>query len=258
VLLAHAVGCRRIDLYGLRHEEVATPDVRQTYRDLIRKRLEGCPVAYLVGRKEFLRPGADGLPGRADPAARHGARRHGVPDAGQEATTGRASPTSAPARGRSRSRSPGTTPGGGDGHRPERGGPGGPPAGMPRSTASPTALRFVQGDLFSALAAGETFDLVASNPPYIAAEDLSRLPPGVKGLRAAPGARWGAGGFVVFDRLIAEARTRLIPGGHLLLEIGSAQELPAREKLAARGDYELAPTVHDYSGHPRVLIARAC
>ena len=53
VLLAHAVGCKRIDLYGLRHAEVTAPEVRQKYRDLIRRRLEGCPVAYLVERKEF-------------------------------------------------------------------------------------------------------------------------------------------------------------------------------------------------------------
>src|SRR5580704_12533278 len=53
VLLAHAVGCKRIDLYGIRHSEVASPETRQQYRELIRKRLEGCPVAYLVGRKEF-------------------------------------------------------------------------------------------------------------------------------------------------------------------------------------------------------------
>src|SRR5262245_17904977 len=53
VLLAHAAGCKRIDLYGMRYAEEASPEVRQAYRDLIRKRLEGCPVAYLVGRKEF-------------------------------------------------------------------------------------------------------------------------------------------------------------------------------------------------------------
>src|SRR5437868_14403239 len=53
VLLAHAVGCKRIDLYGLRFGEAAGPEVRQTYKDLIRKRVEGCPVAYLVGKKEF-------------------------------------------------------------------------------------------------------------------------------------------------------------------------------------------------------------
>src|SRR4051794_26486831 len=53
VLLAHAAGCKRIDLYGLRYAETAAAEVRQAYRELIRRRLEGCPVAYLVGRKEF-------------------------------------------------------------------------------------------------------------------------------------------------------------------------------------------------------------
>src|SRR5262245_16467110 len=53
VLLAHVVGCKRIDLYGLRHGEDASADVRARYQELIRKRIEGCPVAYLVGKKEF-------------------------------------------------------------------------------------------------------------------------------------------------------------------------------------------------------------
>src|SRR5579863_5712591 len=53
VLLAHVVGCKRIDLYGIRHGEEASADIKQKYREVIRKRLEGCPVAYLVGRKEF-------------------------------------------------------------------------------------------------------------------------------------------------------------------------------------------------------------
>src|SRR5207237_3226391 len=53
VLLAHALGCRRIELYT-RHGEAAADEARQKYRELVRKRLEGCPVAYLVGRKEFF------------------------------------------------------------------------------------------------------------------------------------------------------------------------------------------------------------
>jgi release factor glutamine methyltransferase len=50
VLLAHVVGCKRIDLYGMRYAEPASADVKQQFRELIRRRLEGCPVAYLVGR----------------------------------------------------------------------------------------------------------------------------------------------------------------------------------------------------------------
>ena len=49
-----AIGCKRIDLYGIRHGEVADDDVRKHYRELIGRRIEGCPVAYLVGRKEFF------------------------------------------------------------------------------------------------------------------------------------------------------------------------------------------------------------
>src|SRR4029077_13380 len=54
VLLAHALDCKRIDLYGIRFSDTADDEVRKRYKDLIRKRLEGCPVAYLVGRKEFF------------------------------------------------------------------------------------------------------------------------------------------------------------------------------------------------------------
>src|SRR5881394_3150039 len=53
VLLAHVLHCRRIDLYA-RYEEKADGEVRQRFRELIQRRVEGCPVAYLVGRKEFF------------------------------------------------------------------------------------------------------------------------------------------------------------------------------------------------------------
>ena len=54
VLLSHVLQCRRIDLYGTRYAEQAGEETRTNYRTLIRRRLEGCPVAYLVGRKEFF------------------------------------------------------------------------------------------------------------------------------------------------------------------------------------------------------------
>src|SRR5437763_7240820 len=54
VLLAHALGCRRIELFT-RSEELADEAVRNRFRELIRRRVEGCPVAYLVGTKEFFK-----------------------------------------------------------------------------------------------------------------------------------------------------------------------------------------------------------
>src|SRR5262245_54387463 len=53
VLLAHAVGCPRIMLYT-RYEEPAKDELRNKFKSLVRQRVEGCPVAYLVGRKEFF------------------------------------------------------------------------------------------------------------------------------------------------------------------------------------------------------------
>src|SRR5262249_42301898 len=53
VLLAYVLGCKRIDLYGARYGEPAGGGGGQRYRQLIRKRVEGCPVGCLVGRKEF-------------------------------------------------------------------------------------------------------------------------------------------------------------------------------------------------------------
>ena len=70
------------------------------------------------------------------------------------------------------------------------------------------------------------------------------------------GERGGPGGFAIFDRLIDEAPARLRTGGYLLVEIGAPQEQKARERIGQNSNYELAPTIHDYSGHPRVLKAR--
>jgi len=66
----------------------------------------------------------------------------------------------------------------------------------------------------------------------------------------------GKDGFAMFDRLLAGAPTHLNAGGYLIVEIGSPQEAPARQRIEAHGGYELAKTVYDGSGHPRVLKAR--
>src|SRR5690242_15390864 len=52
VLLAHARGCRRIDLYTS-FGEAASEDTRAAFRELVKRRAAGEPVAYLVGHREF-------------------------------------------------------------------------------------------------------------------------------------------------------------------------------------------------------------
>ena len=52
ILLAHALNCQRIQLYTA-FEDVPPDDQRTAFRELVRQRAEGTPVAYLVGRREF-------------------------------------------------------------------------------------------------------------------------------------------------------------------------------------------------------------
>ena len=52
VLLAQALGCQRIELYTT-FDELPGDDARAAFRELVRRRAEGTPVAYLVGRREF-------------------------------------------------------------------------------------------------------------------------------------------------------------------------------------------------------------
>lgn len=255
VLLAHAVGCKRIDLYGIRHADLATPEQRQKYRDLIQKRLEGCPVAYLVGSKEFF-----GLPFTVNPAVLipRPDTEHVVMEcvalakalaAPRIVDIGTGSGNLAVTLARELLKSQVTAV--------DRSGTA---LAVARQNAAKHGvaerIRFLEGDLFGPLPPAERFDFVVSNPPYIPHEEIAKLPVGVRQYEPHAALDGGPDGFAVFQRLIEEARARLVPGGWLIVEIGAPQEEPARQRLQALAEYELAPTVRDYSGHPRVLKAR--
>ena len=53
ILLSHARGCQRIELYTAFGDVVAS-DVRGKFKELVKRRAEGTPVAYLVGEREFF------------------------------------------------------------------------------------------------------------------------------------------------------------------------------------------------------------
>jgi release factor glutamine methyltransferase len=255
VLLAHVVGCKRIDLYGLRHGEIAGPEVRERYRDLIRRRLEGCPVAYLVGRKEFY-----GMEFAVSPAVLipRPDTEHVVIDClglAKEWTnprildigtgSGNIALTLAKHIGSAQVTAIDASPAALEVAR-----------GNAKKHDVEARVRFLEGDLFAPLAADERFDFIVSNPPYIAREDLAALPVGVRQYEPHLALDGGPGGFVAFDRLIDEARRHLQPRGYLIVEIGDPQEAHARAKIESLPEYELAPTIYDYSRHPRVLRAR--
>jgi len=254
VLLAKAADCRRIDLYGMRHGEIASPETRQAFRQLIAKRLEGCPVAYLVGKKEFY-----GLEFEVSPAVL-------IPRPDSEHVVMEclklAKPMAEP-----RIVDIGT----GSGNLAVAVAKHLPHALVTAIDASAEALaiaqknadrhvgqcvRFLQGDLFGPLAPEERFEMVVSNPPYIPTGEIPKLAVGVRDYEPHLALDGGPDGFAVFDRLIDQARRHLVAGGYLVVEIGALQEKSARERLQGLDGYELMPTIYDYSGHPRVLVAK--
>jgi release factor glutamine methyltransferase len=254
VLLAHALGCKRIDLYA-RHSEEAPEQGRQRFRELVRQRIEGCPVAYLVGRKEFFslefavnravlipRPDTECVVDECLRLAK-------VMEAPTLLDIGTGSGCLAVAVVKHHKTAQMTAV---------------DVSAEALAVASANArkhgvaerIRFLQGDLFAPIPADERFDFILSNPPYIPHDEIAKLAPGVRDYEPHTALDGGADGFAVFDRLIAEVPAHLKPEGYLLIEIGSPQEGPARERLERHSGYELEKTVHDGSGHPRVLIAR--
>lgn len=115
----------------------------------------------------------------------------------------------------------------------------------------------VCSDLFSALAPGWKFDVIVSNPPYIAEEEIDALQPEVFRFEPRLALSGGPGGMQVIERIASEAPTFLQPGGWLFLEIGADQEQAVTTLFRSLdhhyGEFRI---VHDWAGRPRVLQAR--
>ncbi|WP_249977132.1 peptide chain release factor N(5)-glutamine methyltransferase [Vreelandella olivaria] len=130
------------------------------------------------------------------------------------------------------------------------------------STASNNALalkisnvQFVQSDWFSALTqAGQrdTFDIVVSNPPYIAADD-PHLCQGDVRYEPRSALVADAGGMADLLHLVIAAREHLDMGGWLVLEHGYNQASLVREALVRAG-YQNVESVQDVGGHERVTL----
>lgn len=115
-------------------------------------------------------------------------------------------------------------------------------------------IRFVEGDLLGPVA-GETFEIVVSNPPYVAETDRDSLSVEVREFEPAQALFAGADGLAIYRRLIPQAFATLTRGGFLVLEIGYGQENAMRELLAEAGFGEINFT-RDLQAIPRVASAR--
>jgi release factor glutamine methyltransferase len=113
---------------------------------------------------------------------------------------------------------------------------------------------FLQGDLFEPLAAFSDlrFELITANPPYITDSEFATLPEDVRAFEPRLALTGGPDGLAVMRRIVAEARARLAAGGVLAVEMGAGQAERVKAFFADAG-FENVAVDKDYGGHERVV-----
>jgi len=232
ILLCHATGLTRIQLIT-QSERILQGDEAARLAALVQRRLDGEPIAYIVGRREFF--GLDFqvndavLIPRPDTELIVELALERLPARGRMLDMGTGSGAIAVALAHSR-----------------------PDAQVCALDVSPAALevaranaaangaavRFLRSDWFAALQADnnapETFDLIVSNPPYIAAGD-THLSQGDLRFEPAGALTDHADGLSALRIIIDGAPGHLVHGAWLLLEHGYDQAAAVRALLAQRG-----------------------
>jgi release factor glutamine methyltransferase len=130
------------------------------------------------------------------------------------------------------------------------------PAALAVAAANAAALgsrvNFVACDLLAAIA-GDSMDLVVSNPPYVPLAHRDGVQREVRDWEPPVALFAGETGFDIYDRLIAEAPRVLRPAGWLILELGFCARDHVARLLACWSDVRIEP---DLAGIPRVIAAR--
>ncbi len=258
VLLAHARQCQRIDLYTA-FAEVPTEEQRVAFREMVRRRGEGMPVAQLVGYREFysLRFRVDDHVLIPRPETEHlviAALDHlkSLPKCEQPiriADIGTGSGAIAVSIAK---------------HAPTV-----EIVAVDRSREAleiarwnvehhevASQVRLVESDLFEELAADETFHMIVSNPPYVTDDEYEELMPSVRDYEPKEALVSGPLGTEIIERLLEQSVTRLRTDGRLLIEL-SPMIADACEQLAqASGDWTDIDFIKDLSHHRRVMSLR--
>ncbi|HSO20287.1 MAG TPA: peptide chain release factor N(5)-glutamine methyltransferase [Desulfosarcina sp.] len=257
VLLAHSLGLRRIDLY-LDHDKPLCDDELRRFKDLIKRRIDREPLAYITGTREFW-----SLPFSVNPSVL-------IPRPETECLVEAVLPFLA-----------------GDASTPKRVLDMGTGSGAivvalahehprHRYTAMDRSLQALRtarenahrnrvdrcidwfcGSWEDALRPdGIRFDLIASNPPYVRSGDLAGLQPEIRRHEPRSALDAGADGLDCLRRIIRSAHRLLGAGGVLALEMGCDQGAEVRSLGEAAGAYTDIRIVRDYSGLDRVAVMR--
>lgn len=257
VLLAEVLNATRIDLYTNLKQPLNKEEV-DAYRELVRRRSLGEPVAYITGRAYFRN-----LTLRVSPAVLvpRPETEHVVEAAIRYLMEGEFEPR------RPEVLDVGT----GSGAIAIAVATSFPDAQVTAVDASEAALdlarenarvadaadeiEFAASDLFDDLDPTHTFDLIVANPPYISAVEWPALPVDVREFEPREALWGGQDGLDFYRRLAVEAPQFLKPRGCLIMEIGQTQSAAVKELLADTGLYGTVTVEQDYAERDRVVIA---
>jgi release factor glutamine methyltransferase len=248
LLLAKVVGRDRVGLYAHFDQPLSASEL-SAYRELIRRRFGGEPVAYLIGEKEFhsllLSVDKHVLVPRPDTETLVDTALSLIGQTGRVLDVGTGSGAVALALKKER---PGLEVVAIDQSKEA--------ARMATQNAERLALELDVriGDLFEPVAEDAPFDLVVSNPPYIPTPEIATLS---REVQREPRAALDGGedGLFIIRRLIAEAPNHLRPGGALALEIGAGQAKSVSALFDATEKYETVETARDLQSIERVIFA---
>ena len=112
-----------------------------------------------------------------------------------------------------------------------------------------------EGSGFAPVLAGERFDVVVSNPPYVAALDSDDLQPEVRDWEPAEALFAGDDGLTVLDGLVMSSADVLQPEGLIALEVGLGQAEVVQRRIEGQGGFERARVHRDLTGRPRFVTA---
>jgi len=253
VMLSHVLKWQRVQLYT-HFEEQISQAARTAFRELVRDRALGTPVAYLVGRKEFYSLSFTVSPAVLIPRPESEfvvveyleVTRNQPTTLAVDVGTGSGCLAIASAHHHQGSRFVAVD-------------VSEPALAVARRNAAQVGvadrIEFRHGQYLEPVTGDGPFDVIISNPPYIPSESIEHLEPGVRDHEPRTALDGGPGGLEMVARLIRESVSLLKPGGHLILEIGTGQEGPVRSMIQEQSRLTLAPTVFDHSNHPRVIRA---
>ncbi|HEY6348958.1 MAG TPA: peptide chain release factor N(5)-glutamine methyltransferase [Candidatus Angelobacter sp.] len=253
LLLMFVLGCDRAYLYA-HPERPLIPEEQSRYDDVIRERARGCPTQYIIGHQEFW--GLDLIVSPAvlipRPETEHVVetvlslvQQRDPEEKLRMIDVGTGSGCIALALA---SELPGT-----DVHACDISDEA---LEMARINAARLRLghqvQFRHSDLLSVYA-GEQFDFVVSNPPYVGESEADKVQKQVREFEPKMAVFSGHEGMEIYKRLIPQAQAVLNPGGWLVMEIGFSTEEKVKVLLS---DWAEIQTTADLQGIPRVVAAR--